>query len=152
MDRHWALREVQLAFDENDCLLFPPFESKLIMLSQGPTYWSRASRALEGRSWSFWACRRPFAWNYNWYCLLKLLDDTWASINPWGRWNRVACIEEPHTVHGRRHTAGCRCIHEQSQCYRPHHVLGSPLARSAIWREWERRHWEESNASERWQR
>jgi len=28
----------------------------------------------------------------------------------------VACIEEPYTVHGARHTAGFRCIHEQSRC------------------------------------
>jgi hypothetical protein len=27
MDRHWALREVQLAFDEVDCLFFSRFES-----------------------------------------------------------------------------------------------------------------------------
>jgi len=26
MDRNWALREVQLAFDEVDCLFFPIFE------------------------------------------------------------------------------------------------------------------------------
>jgi len=27
MDRHWALGEVQLAFDEVDCLFFSAFES-----------------------------------------------------------------------------------------------------------------------------
>ena len=26
----------------------------------------------------------------------------------------MACIEEPHTMHGAHHTAGFRCIHEQT--------------------------------------
>jgi len=28
----------------------------------------------------------------------------------------MGCIEEPHTLHGARHTAGYRCIHVQSRC------------------------------------
>jgi len=50
MDRNWALREVQLAFDEVDRLLCSSFESKLRMIGQGPTYWSKASRTFEGRT------------------------------------------------------------------------------------------------------
>jgi len=121
------------------------------MIGQGPTYWSKASRTFEGCAWSFWAYPRPFAWYYNWICFVKLLNDTRAAINTWGPWNRVAGIEEPHTMHGARHTAGFRCIHEQSWCERPHQVLGSPSVRSAIWREWKHRHWEESKTSNRGQ-
>jgi len=63
----------------------------------------------------------------------------------------LACIEKPYTMHGARHTAGFRCIHEQSRCQRPHEILGSPWARSAICREWNQRHWEESKTSKRGQ-
>jgi len=59
----------------------------------------------------------------------------------------VACIEEPHTVHGARHTAGFRCINKQSRCKRPHEVFRSPWAGSAIWREWKHRHQNESKTS-----
>jgi len=65
VDRNWALREVQLAFNEVDRLLCSCFESELRMIGQGPTYWSKASHSFEGRAWSFWAYRRPFAWYYN---------------------------------------------------------------------------------------
>jgi len=75
-----------------------------------------------------------------------------AVINTWGLWNPVACIEAPHTMHGARHTAGFRCIHEQSQCKRPHQVLGSPWVQSAIWREGMHRFWEESKTSKTGQR
>jgi len=43
--------------------------------------------------------------------------------------NHIPCMAHPNT-------AGFRCIHEQSQCKRPHQVLRSPWARSAFWREW----------------
>ena len=61
----------------------------------------------------------------------------------------MVCIEEPHTVHGARHTAGFRYIHEQSWCTRQHQVLGSPWAISAIWWEWKHGHREESKTSKR---
>jgi len=60
MERNWALREVQLAFDEVDRLFYSRFESYLRMIGQGPTYWSKASRTLEGHAWSFWAYQRLF--------------------------------------------------------------------------------------------
>jgi hypothetical protein len=66
MDRNWALLEVQLAFDEVNLLFCSRFESDLRMIGQGPTYWSKASRTFEGRGWSFWAYRWPFAWYYQW--------------------------------------------------------------------------------------
>jgi len=47
-------------------------------------------------------------------------------------------------MHGTRHSACFRCLHEQSMCKRLHQVLESPSAWSAIWREWKHRHWEES--------
>jgi len=65
--------------------------------------------------------------------------------------DRVAYIDEPHTMHGAHHTTGFRCIHEQSGCKWPHQVLGSPWARSAIWREQNYRHWKESKTSIRGQ-
>jgi len=121
------------------------------MIGLEPTYWSQASRTFEGHSGLFWAYRWRFVWNYDWYCLLESPKDTRAAINTWGLWNRVAWIEESHTLHGTRHTAGFRCIAEQSRSQRPHQVLGSPWARSAIRREWKRRHWDESKASKRGQ-
>jgi len=50
MDRNWALREVHLAFDEVDPLIYSRFESQLRMIGQGPTYWSKASRTFVGRA------------------------------------------------------------------------------------------------------
>jgi len=48
MDRNWALRKVQLTFDEVNLLFSSRFESKLTMLGQGPTYWSKARSTFEG--------------------------------------------------------------------------------------------------------
>jgi len=39
-----------------------------------------------------------------------------------------AGIEEPHTMHGARHTAGFRCIHEQSQCKNAAPYPGKPMS------------------------
>jgi len=50
MDRNWALREVQLAFDDVDRLFGSHFESELTMIGQGPTYWSKVSRTFEGHA------------------------------------------------------------------------------------------------------
>jgi len=50
MHRNWALREVQLAFDEVDCLFGSRFESSLMMIGQGPTYWSKVSHSFEGHA------------------------------------------------------------------------------------------------------
>jgi hypothetical protein len=44
----WALREVQLAFDEDDSPFFFYFENSLTITGQGSTYWSMASRTFEG--------------------------------------------------------------------------------------------------------
>ena len=40
MECNWALREVQLVFNEVDCLFFCHFESKLRIIGQGPTHGS----------------------------------------------------------------------------------------------------------------
>jgi len=122
-----------------------------MMIGQRPTYWSKSTHIVEGCNWSFGVYRRLFARILNWNYILKLLDDSGATIIPWGLGNRVACIEEPYTMHGAYHTAGLRCIHEQSQCERPHHVLWSTSARSLIWKESQRRQWEESKTSTRGQ-
>jgi len=53
MDRKWASREVQLAFEEVYRLFCSHFDSKLRMIGQGPTYWSKASCTFEGRAGSF---------------------------------------------------------------------------------------------------
>jgi len=151
MDRNWALGEVQLTFDEVDRQIFSRFESWLRMIGQGTTYCSKTSCTFAGCAGSFGAHQRSFAQNYHGYRFLKLLDDTRAALNTWGLWNRVACIEEPHTMYGTRNTAGCRCIHEHSKCKRPHKVLGSLWARSVIWRELKHRHREESKNSKRGQ-
>jgi hypothetical protein len=50
MDRNWALREVQLAFDEIDCPIFSYFESSLRITGQGSTYGSTSSRTFERSS------------------------------------------------------------------------------------------------------
>jgi hypothetical protein len=65
MDWNWALREVQLAFNEVNLPFFSRFESWLRMLGQGPTYCSMASCIFEGCVGSFWAHRRPFARYYD---------------------------------------------------------------------------------------
>jgi len=150
-DRNWALREVQLASNKVDCLFLPRFESKFRLIGQAPTYWSKGSNPFDGSSWSFKAYQQPVGWDYDWYCLLKLHNDTRATINTWGLCRPVARIEEPHTFHGAHHTAGIRCIHEQSWCPRVHQVLGSPWTHSTIWKEWKRRHGKESKASKRGQ-
>jgi len=62
MDRNSASCEVQLTFDEDDCLFFSRFESQSTMTGQSPTWWSKASRTFDGCSWSFWAYRQRFAW------------------------------------------------------------------------------------------
>jgi len=66
MDRNWTSREIQLAFDEVDCLFISGFNSFFRIMGQGPTYWSNAPCASEGPAWSFWAYRWPVAWNYDW--------------------------------------------------------------------------------------
>jgi len=38
LDRNWALREVQIAFDEVNGLLFPSFKSQSRIISQGSIY------------------------------------------------------------------------------------------------------------------
>jgi len=48
MDKNWALRDVQLAFDGIDRLFFLHFGSYFGMIGQGPTYWSKVSRTFEG--------------------------------------------------------------------------------------------------------
>jgi len=48
IDRNWALREVQLAFDEVDTPFFLNFEISLRITGQGSTYGSTASRTFEG--------------------------------------------------------------------------------------------------------
>jgi hypothetical protein len=50
MDQNWLLREVQLTFDEVDRLFCSHFQSELMMIRPGPTYWGKASCTLEGRT------------------------------------------------------------------------------------------------------
>jgi len=144
MDRNWALRDVQLAFDEVDSPFYSHFESSLRITGQGSAYGSTASRTFERSSWSIRTDWRPFPWNYNQQRFFKLVDYSQTTHYPWGLRNWVAQIEEPHTIHGARHSACFGCIHEQSGCIRPHQDLGSPWARSAIWREGKHRHWADS--------
>jgi len=47
MDRYWALREVQLAVDEVDGLLYSYSESSLKTIGQGSTYCWKASHTFE---------------------------------------------------------------------------------------------------------
>ena len=54
-------------------------------------------------------------------------------------------------MNGAHHTAGFRCIHERSQCKRPHEDLVSPWVWSAICREWNHRYQQESKISKRGQ-
>jgi len=66
MDWNWALRDVQLAFNEVDRLFLSTIESYLWMIGHGTTYWSKASRIFEGHAWLFWAYQWPIGWYYNW--------------------------------------------------------------------------------------
>jgi len=50
---YWALREVELAFDEIDRLFFSGFESYLTMTGPAPTHCSRASFIFEAYAGSF---------------------------------------------------------------------------------------------------
>ena len=50
MDRNWALREVQLAFDEVDSPFFSDFESSFRITGQGSAYRSTASWTFAGSS------------------------------------------------------------------------------------------------------
>jgi len=50
MDRNWALREVQLAFDEVNSPIFSYFESSLRITGQGLAYGSTPSRTFQGSS------------------------------------------------------------------------------------------------------
>jgi len=50
MDRNWALREVQLAFDEVDSPIFSYFESSIRITGQGSAYGSTSSRTYERSS------------------------------------------------------------------------------------------------------
>jgi hypothetical protein len=149
MDRNWALREVQLAFDEVDSVIFSYFESSSRITGQGSAYGSTSSQTFERSPWSFRTYWRPFTWNYNRQRFLKLLDDSRTTNHTGGLRNRVARIEKPYTMHGTRHLVVFGHIQEQSGCKRLHQVLGSPWARSAVWREWKHRHWEESKTSNR---
>jgi len=65
MDRNWALRDVQLAFDEVDSPFFSYFESSLRITGQGSAYGTTASWTFEGSSCSFRTDCRPFTWNYH---------------------------------------------------------------------------------------
>ena len=53
MDPNWALRDVQLAFDEVDSQFISYFEWLLRLIGQGSTYWSNPSPTFEGDSVSF---------------------------------------------------------------------------------------------------
>jgi len=50
MDHNWALRKVQLAFDEVDCPIFSYFERSLRITGQGSAYGSTSSRTFERSS------------------------------------------------------------------------------------------------------
>jgi len=151
MDQDWAMWEVQLAFDDVNSLFFFHSNNQIRIIGQGSTYWSKASHTFKGSAGLFWAYRWPLTWNYNWKRLRKLLDDSGTTIHTWGVRNRVACIEKPHTMHGACHSACFRCGYEQSLCQSRYKVVGSTWARSAIWREWQHRYWEESKTSKRGQ-
>jgi len=51
IDQKWAMRQVQLAFNEVGCLFSSYFRSWLQMIGPGSMYWSKASRTVEGSSW-----------------------------------------------------------------------------------------------------
>jgi len=147
MDQNWALGEVQLAFDEVYQLFCSAFESELRMIGQRHTHCRKACRTFERCAWSCWTCPRPLAWDYDRQWFLEWLEDMRTAINTSVLRNRVACIEEPHIMYGAHHTAGFRCIHEQSGWNGLRQVLGSPWAQSAIWREWKHRHWNQSKTA-----
>jgi len=66
MDRNWALREVQLGFNEVGHQFCSAFQNWLRMTGQRPTSRSKASHTFEECAWSFWTDQRPFAWYYDW--------------------------------------------------------------------------------------
>jgi len=66
MDQNWALREVQLGWDDVNLPLFSGFAHELRMICQGWTYWSQGWCIFEGRAWSVQANRRLFASNSKW--------------------------------------------------------------------------------------
>jgi hypothetical protein len=146
-NKNSALHVVQLAVAEVDHLFFSAFQSQFGMIGQGPTLWSKASHIFERCVSSFGAYLCVFAWYYDWWLFLKLLDDTRAAINTWSIWNRVVWIEERYTMHCTCHTAGLGCIHLESRCKRPHQVLRSPSAWWAIWWEWKLRYRKEAKTS-----
>ena len=143
--------KVQLAFDEVESPFFSCFEKSFSITGHVSTYWSMASQTIEKSSWLFWPDRRQFTQNVNQYWFLKLHEDSRIPNHNSDLRNQVARIAIPHTTHGANHSAWFGGIHEQSGCKRPHPVLGCPWARSAIWREWKHRHWEESKTSKRGQ-
>jgi hypothetical protein len=53
LDQNWALRKVQLAFNEIDIPFMSFFEGSLRMTDQGSAYRSTANQILEGSSRSF---------------------------------------------------------------------------------------------------
>jgi len=134
MDRNRALPEVQLAFYEVDSPVFSYFESSLRITPQGSAYGSTSSRTFDRSCWSFRTDWQPFTWNYHRQHFLKLLDDSGTTMYPSGVRNWVARIEKPDTMHGASHSTVFGRIHEQSGCKRPHEVLRSPWAQSAVWR------------------
>jgi hypothetical protein len=50
MDQNWALRELQLAFDEVDCPFFSYFKSKKRTTGQGTAYRTTSTQTFEGGS------------------------------------------------------------------------------------------------------
>jgi len=142
MDRNWALREVYLAFNKVDYLLFSYFKSTLRIIGQQLTYWSNGIHTFEESSRSFWAYQWPFTWYSDCQSFLNFLDDSVCTISPWDLRNGVACNEEPHTMHGAHHSACFGCVHEQFRCKRPHQVLGIPWVWSAMYRECMHSLWE----------
>jgi len=48
IERHWALREVTLAFNEIDRPFISTFEILLQIIGRGPIHWSKASRTFVG--------------------------------------------------------------------------------------------------------
>jgi hypothetical protein len=50
MNRNWVLSEVQLTFDEVECLFGSCFDSELRMSRQGATYWSKINYKFKERA------------------------------------------------------------------------------------------------------
>jgi hypothetical protein len=86
-------------------------------------------------------------WGLQWIMLSRITRWPPITNNPCGFRNPVACIDKPHTMHGARHSYSLRCINKQSGCKRPLQFLGSPLARSAICKNWKFRYWQQSKTS-----